>query len=568
MTNSKHTGKVLVLGADFKNYRSCLTIIRSLGRYNLQVHIGWYQASDAALHSRYVSKAHDIPSYSPDDDAWKTELTTLIEKEKYDLVVPVNEQASKPLEEHRQEFEKYPGVYLLNKKAYDIAFNKIKTGELAKMLNICIPNERKVKDLSQIDAIIDEFKFPVVLKPTASFGLKNLQKKLYVYKAYSRDELKTILNHLLYYGDVLAQENFIGTGVGIEFIASQGKILFAFEHIRIHEPLMGGGSSYRKSASPHPELLEASKKLIKEMDYTGVGMAEFKYNFKTGKWIFLEINGRFWGSLPLAAAAGADFPRFLYQMRVENKSDFNQSFKTNLYCRNTIRDFEWIVQNITANKSDPSKNTLPNYRVFAEIFNVLSLRERNDTWVIDDPMPGMRELGRLIIVAAKIIRSALIDYMPWRWYRSYKARRMIYKAKSVLFVCYGNIYRSPFAHYYAKTVFPNSVMINSTGYFPRDKRRCHERAVDIALELGADMSEHRSSIITQEMVDKADIILVFDRYNRQTIIDKFPSAARKIYYTGALSYKGTVIINDPVMGNLYTVREIYKAIKRAIDSIW
>ena len=566
LTGQKYTGKVLVLGSDFKNYRSCLTTVRSLGRYGLEVHLGWCAANDITRSSRYIAKIHDIPAYSYTDDNWKKALIALTEKEKYDLVVPINEQASAPLEKNRQDFEQYPSIYLLNQKAYDIVFDKFKTSELASSLGINQPAERNVKSLSEIDTVIDEFAFPIVLKPSASFVLENLSKKHYVYKAYNPKELKTCLRNMLKDGDVLVQENFIGTGIGIEFLADNGKLLYAFEHIRVHEPLMGGGSSYRKSASLHLELLEAAKKLLSEMDYTGIGMAEFKYNFKTGGWIFLEINGRFWGSLPLAVAAGADFPRFLYQLRVEKKHEFTVKFRTGLFCRNTIRDFEWIISNISHDKSDPSRNTLPNRKVAKEVFNIISLRERNDTQVIDDIKPGLIELRQLISIASRRISEAIKANSPRRWYRTFKTRRSLSKAENVMFVCYGNIYRSPFAHYYARCVFPDTIRINSSGYLPRKDRPCHQRAIDIADEFGIDLSGHRSSVITEEMVRQADIILTFDKQNRHELIDKYPFAHRKIHLLGLLSFTGPVAIDDPVEGNLYTVRETYKTIKRAIDS--
>ena len=36
--------------------------------------------------------------------------------------------------------------------------------------------------------------------------------------------------------------------------------------------------------------------------------AEFRVDAASDHWILVEINGRFWGSLPLAVASGMDFP--------------------------------------------------------------------------------------------------------------------------------------------------------------------------------------------------------------------------------------------------------------------
>ena len=75
-----------------------------------------------------------------------------------------------------------------------------------------------------------------------------------------------------------------------------GEVLLAFQHVRLHEPPRGGGSSYRMSTALTPELLDASVRLLKSVDYTGVAMVEFKVDPKTGRWALMEVNGRFWGS--------------------------------------------------------------------------------------------------------------------------------------------------------------------------------------------------------------------------------------------------------------------------------
>ena len=133
MPGNDPTGKVLVLGSDFKNYRSCLTIIRSFGRHGLEVHVGWC-SDDVALSSKYVARVHDIPSYSPTDDSWKEKLISIVQAENLDLVVPVNEQASTPLETHRSDFGKLDAIYLLTKIIPDRW--KIPTGRLKYMITV------------------------------------------------------------------------------------------------------------------------------------------------------------------------------------------------------------------------------------------------------------------------------------------------------------------------------------------------------------------------------------------------------------------------------------------------
>jgi protein-tyrosine-phosphatase len=417
---------------------------------------------------------------------------------------------------------------------------------------------------------LSEFELPVVLKPPASFNVENLINKNYVRKAYATDELNAYLESLLYKGKVLVQENFIGTCVGVEVLAKRGELLVAFQHVRIHEPLMGGGSSYRKSVPIQPELLDAVRKLVKILNYTGVAMVEFKVNFETGDWVLIEINGRFWGSLPLAVSAGVNFPYYLYQLLVEGKREFPQRYKKEIYCRNLLNDLGWMLQNFKADRSDPTLATLPLRQVAKEVINILTFRERSDTFVMDDLKPGFVELVQLIHTLKRMTLSKillfLLTFPPIRKLYADKIRRVLGKAKKVLFVCKGNICRSPFAQYYARTIFPESVDIMSCGYYPVEGRVCPKEVVDVAKELGIDLTPHCSCVINEEMVSQAQVILTFDEQNFRTLIIRYPFAKQKIHLIGFLAPQGPITIKDPYGGTISDFKAVDQIIIRTLDS--
>jgi hypothetical protein len=63
--------RALVLGHDT---RAFLSVVRSLGRAGIEVHVGWFEDGEPALSSRYVAEAHRIPAYRPDASEWKDVL--------------------------------------------------------------------------------------------------------------------------------------------------------------------------------------------------------------------------------------------------------------------------------------------------------------------------------------------------------------------------------------------------------------------------------------------------------------------------------------------------------------
>ena len=111
---------------------------------------------------------------------------------------------------------------------------------------------------------------------------------------------------------IILQQMVPGHGVGAFFLRQNGKIVLRFAHRRLHEvPWTGGVSSYCES-SDDADVLAAGERLLDAINYEGLAMVEFRKQ-KGEPPVFLEINGRLWGSLGLALKAGADFPRAMVE---------------------------------------------------------------------------------------------------------------------------------------------------------------------------------------------------------------------------------------------------------------
>jgi predicted ATP-grasp superfamily ATP-dependent carboligase len=387
------TGKVLVLGSDT---RSFLAVVRSLGRYGLRVHVAWCPPESPALRSRYIARAHTLPLYDSAGTCWLDALIDLLRRERFDLVVPCDDPTLLPLQLHRAVIEPHGPIYLLSDEAFEVTASKVRTTALARTLGVPVPREVVVDRAEAAEQVREHFQLPVVLKPHRSYGVDDLSRKRFVRTVTADDELRPVLEALLRHGPVQVQEYARGAGVGVELLADRGEVLVAFQHLRVHEPLAGGGSSYRKSVALDPELLGAARALVRALRYTGVAMVEFKVDRRTGRWVLIEINGRFWGSLPLAIAAGADFPRYLYQLLVEGRRDFPSVYRVGLYGRNWLKDAAWLRANFAASQSDRYNSTVRAWRIAAELTSVLALRERSDTFVLDDPVPGLAEVAAVL----------------------------------------------------------------------------------------------------------------------------------------------------------------------------
>lgn len=565
-TRARTRGKALVLGWD---PRSCLAVMRSLGRRAVEVHLAWSTPDSICRASRYLVCEHPLPPYHQGVD-WLAPLVELMRREQFDLIVPCHDETMLPLQLHRRELEPYGRICLLEDRVFEIVSDKFKTEELAASLGVPTPGGLLLERFDQAAALPPVRDWPVVLKPIRSCSVDNLTRRNAVRKVNTREELETALRSMLGYGPVLVQANFSGTGMGVEILADHGEILFAFQHVRLHEPPGGGGGSYRKSVALHPELLAATEKLARALGLSGVAMFEYKMNLQTGQWLLLEINGRFWGSLPLALAAGADFPYFLYEWLVHGRRDFPRDYVNGIYCRQLSQDCRWLWRNLKADRSDPALATVPLGRVAGEIIHVLTLHEHTDEFVFDDPGPAWRAFAQ---AWAKAWRKAVYQLrgrtfaLPWMRARAgRRAQAAAHGARKILFVCMGNICRSPFAQACAQSLLPAGIQIDSAGYFPEKGRPCPEAACRVAAEFGVDLTAHRSVLLSEEMVREADLILIFDVHNWKTMAACFPRARSKVHLLGLLAPDGPAVIDDPFGGLDEDYCRCYRQIRDAIFS--
>lgn len=536
---STSTGRVLILGADT---RAFLAVVRSLGRRGLEVHVAWCPWNSPSLRSRYIRKIQALPEYRHEDTAWIRSLVELLQRERYDLVVACSDSCILPLQRHRAEIEPAGRLDLLPDDVFETCFNKEKTYDLAQRLGVPVPRQRLVHSETELETLGGEWGYPLVLKPRASVSLRDPFSKHYVAKLWAPAEIGPALREFELSKGVLVQENFIGKGVGVEVLAKHGEALTAFQHERVHEPLLGGGSSYRKSVALDPALLEATRQLMRALGYTGVAMVEFKRNPRTGAWVLMEINSRFWGSLPLSIAAGIDFPRYLYEMLCAGRTEFPTAYREGLYMRNWLMDLYWLKANLKADRSNPALMTLPLREVAREIFHILRLRERSDTLVLRDPAPAFSEIWGLLKAGctARLRRLALVRGGMWR-----RAERAIARARRILFLCRGNICRSPFAERALQLSAGDAVEWASAGSFPVAGRRSPDAAIEAARRLGVDLASHRSRVLDRALAESVDVILIFDREQQSTLEAWYPEALDRMHYLGALDPAGPLEIGDP-----------------------
>jgi predicted ATP-grasp superfamily ATP-dependent carboligase len=101
-----------------------------------------------------------------------------------------------------------------------------------------------------------------------------------------------------------------GYGLGQMLHMHAGQATLRFQHRRLREwPPSGGFSSFCQAEprEKHREQMALSELLLQTLGWEGPAMVEYRHDPETGRYWLMEINGRFWGSIPLAWHCGAHF---------------------------------------------------------------------------------------------------------------------------------------------------------------------------------------------------------------------------------------------------------------------
>lgn len=295
-----------VLVTDAAN-RVALAVVRALGRAGAEVAVveqeRFAQRTPAAFRSRFVSR-HDVIPTLADDGAF---LEALAERAAgYDVVLPVSTNVTLACAAQR---EKIPArLPLPPLAALRRANDKSAALAIARKAGVPIPVTYAPEDEEELEGVLDRLRFPAVVKLRDDAGTVLDPGQRYAI-GRSADEVRQAFRRLQAIKPFpLIQEKVEGPGYGVGILAEQGRVLASFAHRRLREyPITGGPSSACVSVIDD-RLTGYAAAVIGELGWTGVAMVEFK---KDDDYRLMEVNPRFWGSLPLATRAGVNFPHLL-----------------------------------------------------------------------------------------------------------------------------------------------------------------------------------------------------------------------------------------------------------------
>jgi predicted ATP-grasp superfamily ATP-dependent carboligase len=263
--------------------------------------------------SRYAADRVVVPNSLSDPIAYADAIADATRRFSADVLLPVSEASLLAILPRRESLSPCVVPFSAAARFADIC-DKSLVLAAASRHGIAVPRQHVLQSKGDLARRGGDLHFPLVVKPARSVADAG-SSRVKSGAAHARDQisLDAVLSRIPSEAyPVLLQERVIGAGVGVFVLMWDGEARAVFAHRRIREkPPSGGVSVLSESVALDPDLLARSVALLREFDWQGVAMVEYKVDERTGVPYLMEVNGRFWGSLQLAIDAGVDFPNLL-----------------------------------------------------------------------------------------------------------------------------------------------------------------------------------------------------------------------------------------------------------------
>jgi predicted ATP-grasp superfamily ATP-dependent carboligase len=365
-----------------------LYVIRSLGRAGSRITALTAQQTGSVLgfSSRYVTGTHRLPSGKYEETLPDT-IASLASR--HDVLVPVSTFSISITAGSADRFD--PLVfYIPSLPSLRAAMDKGATTAVAREVGIPVPETYERLDPATIGQWADKMygKYPLVVKfrdDKRSSAWSPADRYRIVRSAA---ELSAEYSRMHTLGEYpLVQEYIEGDGYGFfAMIGPQGEPVATFCHRRLREYPISGGPSTLCESIYDETLVELGTRLLRALNWRGVAMVEFKRDQRTGEFKLLEVNPRFWGSLPLALHCGVNFPVYQTQLALGLTPAPKSAYPTGRKMRFLLTDL-LAVREQWRNGDKRAIAT----RYLKELFD-LSIKD--GLFDIDDPRPFATYLSR------------------------------------------------------------------------------------------------------------------------------------------------------------------------------
>ena len=276
---------------------SCLSQIP-----NIKIHILSSKRWTPSRFSRHIQRFH-FHKVTTNHELWLETVQKIAGVENINSILPVDQPAIRVLTKHKISSTSLSITTPLPElKTFDITVDKWRLAQFLQSKNLPAPATIHYKDESQLETDLKKLHFPVLTKPIEGKGGHGIK----IWENPS--ELTNYLRTCRHPEEHIIQSYIKGEFTGCSVLCKDGNILAITMQKGLLPP------RYRFC---HPEdirlihdsnLYELIERLVNTLNWSGVANIDLIQDEQDGSFKILEVNPRYWGTLPGSLNAGVNFP--------------------------------------------------------------------------------------------------------------------------------------------------------------------------------------------------------------------------------------------------------------------
>ena len=288
--------------------RSSYNALRNLKKHDLQVFVSDSSCIGMSQFSRFSSGFKKYTSHYENENKFISDILEICSSQKIKLILPSHNE-TEIIARHRYKFSDDLVAIIPDESHCRMFNNKSDAYDYVSSIAVPVPDRIKYADPNLVSQLL---KNKTIERTVIKLLTGNSSKGVF----YGKDPEHTqflvkelIKKYKLVPSRYPQIEEYVeGEGYGCSVLYSKGKFIAHFTHRRLRDKIETGGTSTFREAAVHEGIEAATKTIFNSLGWNGLAMCEFKVCPETGRFWFIEVNPRMWGSISLAIESGVQFP--------------------------------------------------------------------------------------------------------------------------------------------------------------------------------------------------------------------------------------------------------------------